>query len=124
MASFLKSVVAEEDGLLSFEWVMLVTLLTIGVVAGATAARDGIVDELGDTAESMLSVDGSFQIDFPLQVAIDPDGAAGAEPVVVAGQASNSQFVDGQRFTDCDRPSQPVPNDQTIIPIDDGRNGG
>lgn len=111
----------EEDGLLSFEWVMLVTLLTIGVVAGATAARDGIVDELGDAAESMLAVDGSFQIDFPLQVSIDPDGGG---PGTVVGQASNSQFVDGQAFTDCSRPSLPVPADQTIFPIDDGANGG
>ena len=114
-------IAAEEDGLLSFEWVMLVTLLTIGVVAGATAARDGIIDELGDTAESMLAVDGSYRVDFPLQVSINPDGAG---PGTVVGQASDSQFVDGQRFTDCDRPSQPVPNDQTIFPINDGVNGG
>lgn len=120
MKNFVLRAMAEDDGLLSFEWVMLVTLLTIGVVAGATAARDGIVDELGDTAESMLAVDGSFRIDFPLQVAIDPNGGG---PGTVVGQASDSQFVDGQTFTDCDRPSIPVPVDQTIMPIDDGANG-
>ena len=37
----------EEDGVLSFEWVMLVTLLTIGIVSGLTGARDAIIDELG-----------------------------------------------------------------------------
>lgn len=117
---FWTAVVSEEDGLLSFEWVMLVTLLAIGVVTGATAARDGIIDELGDTAESMLAVDGSYRIDLPLQVSINPDGVG---PGTVVGQSSDSQFVDGQRFTDCDRPSQPVPASQTILPIDDGRNG-
>jgi len=112
---------SEEDGVLSFEWLMLVTLLTIGVLAGMTAARDGIIDEMGDTAESMLAVDGSFRIDFPLQVSINPDGPG---PGTVIGQASDSQFVDAQRFTDCDRPSLPVPVDQTFLPIDDGANGG
>lgn len=121
MKNLILRAMAEDDGLLSFEWVMLVTLLTIGVVAGATAARDGIVDELGDTAESMLAVDGSYRIDFPLQVSINPNGVG---PGTVVGQASDSQFVDGESFTDCDRPSIPVPVDQTIFPIDDGANGG
>ena len=106
--------VNEEDGLLSFEWVMLVTLLAIGVLAGATAARDGIIDELGDSAESMLSLDGSFEIDFPLQVSINPDGPG---PGTVVGRSSNSQFVDGQAFTDCDRDI--LLDSQNIIPIDD-----
>ncbi|MGV3605686.1 MAG: hypothetical protein ACO1RA_04700 [Planctomycetaceae bacterium] len=114
MATMIQSVWQEDDGLLSFEWVMLVTLLTIGVVAGATAARDGIIDELGDSAESMLAVDGSFRIDFPLQVSINPDGAG---PGTVVGQASDSQFVDGERFTDCDRDI--LANSQNIAPIDD-----
>lgn len=120
LRELVQRVVAEEDGLLSFEWTMLVTLLTIGAVSGMTAARDGIVDELGDTAESMLAVDGSFRIDFPLQVSINPNGAG---PGTVVGQASDSQFVDGQTFTDCDRPSQPVPVDQSIFPIDDNAGG-
>ena len=34
----------EDDGVLSFEWVLLVTLLTIGIVGGIAGARDaGIV---------------------------------------------------------------------------------
>lgn len=102
MQQSLRAVWNEEDGVLSFEWVMLLTLLTIGIVSGITAARDGIVDELGDTAEAMLALDGSFTIDFPLQVSIDPDGP-GPQPSAVAAQASNSQFIDGQTFTDCDR---------------------
>lgn len=44
----------EDDGMLSFEWVLLVTLLTIGIVSGLAAARDAIVDELGDAAQAML----------------------------------------------------------------------
>ncbi len=111
----LRMVWNEEDGVLSFEWVMLLTLLTIGIVSGITAARDGIVDELGDTAQAMLALDGSFTIDFPLQVSIDPNGNG---PGTVAAQASNSQFIDGQTFTDCDR--DPSLIGQTPIVSNDG----
>ncbi len=60
----------EEDGVLSFEWVLLVTLLTIGIVSGLAGARDAIIDELGDVAQAMLALDQSYTIDFPLAVEV------------------------------------------------------
>lgn len=50
----------EEDGVLSFEWSLLVILLVFGIVSGLCAARDGIIDELSDQAEAMLSWDQSY----------------------------------------------------------------
>ena len=44
MNKFLTQVWKEEDGVLTFEWVLLVTLLTIGVVSGIAGARDAIID--------------------------------------------------------------------------------
>lgn len=84
----------EEEGVLSFEWTLLVTLLTIGIVSGLSAARDGIIDELGDAAQAMVSIDQSFTIDFPLNVDVhttDPSSA------------SDSSFTDALTYTDCDR---------------------
>ena len=72
----------EEDGVLSFEWTMLLTLLTIGIVSGIAAARDGVIDELGDVAQAMLSVDGSYRISQPLAMVVDLEGKA-FDPVVV-----------------------------------------
>jgi Flp pilus assembly pilin Flp len=90
----------EEDGVLSFEWTLVLTLLAIGIVAGLSAARDGIIDELGDTAQAMLALDGSFIIDQPLAMSIDPEGDGGAVPV---GGASGSAFADRADYTDCAR---------------------
>ena len=50
----------EDQGVLSFEWVLLLTLLAIGIVSGLAAARDAIIDELGDVAEAAISLDQSF----------------------------------------------------------------
>ncbi len=89
-----KNMWREEDGVLSFEWTLLVTLLTIGIVSGLSAARDAIIDELGDAAQAMVAVDQSFTIDFPLNVDVhttDPSSA------------SDSSFTDALIYTDCDR---------------------
>ncbi len=85
MKKVLASMWKEEDGVLSFEWVLLVTLLTVGIVAGVAGARDAIIDELGDVAQAMLALDQSYSIDFPLGVLVHSD---------TASSASDSSFVD------------------------------
>src|SRR5207244_435031 len=89
----------EDDGVLSFEWILLVTLLTIGIVAGISAARDAIIDEFGDVAQAMLSLDQSFTIDFPLNVDVH---------IVDNTSASDSSFTDALIFTDCTRTAAPI----------------
>ena len=85
----------EDDAVLAFEWVLLVTLLTIGIVGGVAAARDAIIDELGDVAQAMLAVDQSYQIFFPLAVVVHTE--------TTTSGASDSEFIDAATYTDCDR---------------------
>lgn len=98
----------EEDGVLSFEWTLLLTLLVIGIVSGVAAARDGIIDELGDVAQMMLAVDQSYTISFPLNVDVHTvDGTS----------SSDSSFTDALTYTDCGRTI--LPAGQNVGPIDD-----
>ena|SRR5436190_8672555 len=60
----------EQDGVLSFEWTMLASLLTVGVVAGMAAVRDGVIDEMGDLTRSMTSLDQSYRIQPPLVMSV------------------------------------------------------
>lgn len=95
MQNLMTSMWQEEDGVLSFEWTMLAVIVVFGIVGGLAAARDAILDELGDTAEAYLSIDQSFSL-----------AAFGPFPAVV--------YVDpGHTFVDCDRggPFGPVPLD-------------
>ncbi|HTN74981.1 MAG TPA: hypothetical protein VL096_07030 [Pirellulaceae bacterium] len=85
----------EEDGVLTFEWVLLITLLTIGIVSGLTAARDAIIDELGDVAQAMMALDQSFSIDYPLEIKIHDDE--------ISGGSSDSSFDDTIEYVDCNR---------------------
>ena len=84
----------EDDGVISFEWTLLVTLLTFGIVSGVAAARDAIIDEFGDAAQAMLSIDQSYTIDFPLLVQVH---------AATTSSASDSSFTDALIYTDCDR---------------------
>jgi Flp pilus assembly pilin Flp len=87
----------EEDGVLSFEWTLLLTLLTIGVVGGLAAARDAIIDELGDVAEAAQAFDQSYSLaefDIPLIFDTNP-----------------SVFLEGPEdavFVDCGRTAAPT----------------
>ncbi len=58
----LKRMWREDQGFLTFEWVLLLTLLAIGIVGGLTAARDATIDELGDVAEAVVSFDQSYSL--------------------------------------------------------------
>ena len=103
----------EEDGVLSFEWTLLVTLLVIGVVGGLAAARDAIIDELGDAAHAMLALDHSMTVTMPLSVLVHD----GSDPT----SASDSAFVDALLFEDCARANlinqagEPVTDDTEVV---------
>jgi len=63
----------DEVGVLTFEWILLITVIVIGIVGGLSAVRDATVDELGDVSEGMVSLDQSYWINPPLQASIyDP----------------------------------------------------
>ena len=89
----------EEDGVLSFEWVLLVTLLTFGIVSGLAGARDAIIDELGDVAQAMLALDQTYTIDFPLLVQVH---------AATTSSASDSSFIDALIYSDCGRATAPI----------------
>jgi Flp pilus assembly pilin Flp len=106
MKQMLNQAWREDDGVLSFEWTLLATLVVIGAVGGIAAARDAISDELGDVAQAMLALDGSYLVRMPLELAIAVDGG----PAVVVGRASDSGFFDVAVFLDCDRTTNEVAN--------------
>ena len=87
----------EDDGVLTFEWTLLVVVLVFGIVGGLAAARDAMIDEMGDMAEAIIAFDQSYSF-------------AG-----IPGVIGPSEYEDEpQTFEDCDRggvPGQPAVND-------------
>ncbi|MCI0358362.1 MAG: hypothetical protein L0211_07765 [Planctomycetaceae bacterium] len=112
MTAKLKSLWAEDDGVLAFEWVLILTLLTIGIVGGVAAGRNAIIDELGDTAQVMLAVDQSYTITFPLAVLVH---------TTATSSSSDTSFTDALIYVDCDTTfPDPLGQEPGIgIPIED-----
>ncbi len=48
-------------GGLSFEWIVLITVLVLGVIGGMTAVRDAAISELGDVTGAVTAVDQSYE---------------------------------------------------------------
>jgi len=73
----LKRMWREDEGVLTFEWILLTTLLVIGIVGAISGVRDAISVELGNVAGAMVSLDQSYSVGSPIQV-----GAGGVCPAV------------------------------------------
>jgi Flp pilus assembly pilin Flp len=87
----------EEDGVLTFEWILLVTLLVIGIVGGLAGVRDAVIDELGDVAQAMIALDQSYTVCNPLLFIVHDICDQGA---------SGSEFIDNTPlFAECERNS-------------------
>jgi len=104
----------EDDGVLSFEWTLLLTLLTIGIVSGLAGARDAIIDELGDVAEAAQSFNQSY---FLAGVSLDFDGDT--VPDFTTEDSEFTETAADQFFQDCARTTAPVgqtPQTVTDVP--------
>lgn len=104
----------EDDGVLSFEWTLLATVLVVGIVSGLAAARDAMIDELGDVAEAMVALDDTYVLSRPLQLLVDVNGTG---PAVEVGTAAGSAFIDVALYQDCARTT--APSGQSVSTDDD-----
>ncbi|MCA9102110.1 MAG: hypothetical protein R3C10_05425 [Pirellulales bacterium] len=53
---------AQDEGVLTFEWILLITLVVIGIVGALSAVRDATISELGGVAGAVVSIDQSYSI--------------------------------------------------------------
>lgn len=85
MKRVLSRIWREDEGVLTFEWILLITVLVIGVVGGLSAVRDAVLTELGDVVEAMISLDQSYAISHPWDVQV---------PDCLVDGASDSSYTD------------------------------
>ena len=62
MKTLRKLICSEDRGVLTFEWILLITVLVIGIVGGVSAVRDALIDELGDVVGAAVNIDQSYVV--------------------------------------------------------------
>ena len=62
MIAGLRSLYREQSGGLSFEWILLASMLAIAMIAGIANLRDAFINELGDVATAVSLVNQSFTV--------------------------------------------------------------
>ena len=81
----------------------------LSAASAALEHKDAVIDELGDAAQAMQALDGSYTIDFPLVFVIDG---------VSTGGASDSGFTDAIAYTDCTRSAFIGQNPRNVLDSD------
>ena len=102
MKRLLPQMVVNDEGALTFEWILLITLLVIGVVGGLSAARDAIITELGDVAGAAVNIDQSYTVS-----SCTCDGTAfgnGAHPTTCLVLRALDHFFSNTRYLECHGP--------------------
>jgi Flp pilus assembly pilin Flp len=92
----LKRLWREDEGILTFEWILLLTLLVIGVIGGVAGIRDAIIHECQGVVGAMVSLDQSYYIAAPLGVSVQPMGTASS--TFCTSSAVYSQFTDSANY--------------------------
>jgi hypothetical protein len=94
----------QDEGVLTFEWILLLTVLVIGIVGGLSAVRDAVISELGDVAAAVTALDQSYTIINPMEVVVHTGDVATGEDI---DGGSDSSFTDSLELYDDCRPESP-----------------
>ena len=63
----LKRIWREDDAMLTFEWILLITLVVIGITGAMRPVRDSISAELVNVSGAIVSLDQSYLVVSPVQ---------------------------------------------------------
>jgi len=86
----------DESGVLTFEWILLITLLVIGIVGGLAVIRDAYIIEAAETAEAMMGLNQGYIIQAPVDATI-ANATADQGVALTDYKASGAQ---GSRYED------------------------
>ena len=80
----------DESGILTFEWILLFTLLTIGIVGGVAVIRNAVNAESAEAANAMTALNQSYTITTSLGGTVKSTGAISYTGTKVSGMDKTS----------------------------------
>jgi Flp pilus assembly pilin Flp len=88
----------EDEGVLTFEWILLLTILVIGVIGGVAAIRDALNHEAQGAVGAVMGLDQGYFVQPPLGVSVSAlhDGACSSSTAAYSAAVDYDTWSDGR----------------------------
>lgn len=88
----LNRIMKDENGVLTFEWILLITLLVIGIIGGVAAIRDALIIESAETAGAIVALNQSYAVSGPYTITVSD--SLGVEIEMIETTGTKSEYSD------------------------------
>ncbi len=85
-------IMKDENGVLTFEWILLITLLVIGIIGGIAAIRDALIIEAAETAGAIVALNQSYSVSGPYEIVVSD--TKGVEIKMTETTGAKSEYTD------------------------------
>ena len=95
----LKRLLVHDEGVLTFEWILLLTLVVIGVIGGIAGIRDAVIHEAQGTSGAIVSLDQGYILEPPLAVGVDsltPSNSGCTSGATLSGFQDEADWATGR----------------------------
>ena len=87
-------IMKDENGVLTFEWILLITVLVIGIVGGVAIMRDALILEAAETADAIVHLSQGYVISGPIQLTVSDTATDMTGATLTEYSGANSKFSD------------------------------
>lgn len=84
----------KKKGVITFEWILLFSLLLLGIVGGVAAIRDALIIESAEVADAILHNNKSYIVSPPMEVRVSYNGRGDSILYTHASYSSGSHYIE------------------------------
>lgn len=84
----------KKKGVITFEWILLFSLLLIGIIGGVAAIRDALIIETTEVADAILHNNKSYIVSPPIEIGVSYNGRGDSILYTQASYSSGSHYIE------------------------------
>ena len=84
----------KKKGVITFEWILLLSLLLIGIAGGVAIIRDALVIESCEVADAILHNNKSYIVSPSAEVRVSYDGPGDSIIYTIPSYSSGSHYIE------------------------------
>ena len=84
----------KKKGVITFEWILLFSLLLIGIIGGVATIRDALIIESTEVADAILHNNKSYIVSPPIEIRVSYNGRGDSILYTHASYSSSSHYIE------------------------------